>query len=121
MKRLASAVVLCALAVSSMSSAEAGDAEDCQDKSLSVRQVTDACLRAIKKLKGGTPNDVPAGRTSIVGWFGGCNYGKRYQLQNGRTMECHTVNSRTGTALEVQILSDVRVIIDKEEYSVIIY
>lgn len=114
--------LLCSCIIVSISPVRADDyAEDCDNENLPIQQQFDACLHSIKKLKGGTPNDVASGNTRIVGLFSGCRQGVRYQLLNGREMECHTTLTHTSSSPDVKIIDDVNVIIDGEKYKVIIY
>ena len=112
---------ICIALVMSASSAQADDASDYNNDAIPLRQKMEACLHVIKRANGGTPNDVSPGTTNVVGYFSGCLQGKRYQLANGRLMECHTTYTYTETAPKVEIISDVRVKINGEECAVVIY
>ena len=113
-KTLLKLTFLCGIFLTNCSYASANDESDCSNKSIPVRRAMEACLHLIKKAKGGVPGNVTLEKTSIIGYFSGCDQEKIYKLLNGRILECHTVFTHSETSPEVEILSDVRVIIDGE-------
>jgi hypothetical protein len=68
------------------------DKADCQNSKLPTMLVLEACNRAIKQSgrQMREINQLPIGKTKILDTFDGCDYGKKYDLMNGYTLECRT-------------------------------
>ena len=58
-----------------------------------------------------------ADTAKIMGTFDGCEIGKKYELFDGRTLECRSYRYHYAYSPDVMIVDSSTVIIDGDEYS----